>query len=170
VKKIKIRHAEPGDAAGLKAIYEQPSSLAGTLQLPFPSLAMWQQLLQNRSESHYDLIAEIGDQIVGNAGLEVNTRPRLKHAAHIGIAVHEAFRKQGVGSALLSEIIRLADGWLGVRRIELEVFVDNESAKALYSKHGFVAEGVASCYALRDGDYVDVLRMARVRRLNTKTR
>jgi len=162
MKRIHIRHTEADDAGGLKAIYEQASSFAGTLQLPFPSLDMWQHRLQDRSDSSYNLVAEIDGKVVGNAGLETYHNPRRHHAAHIGVAVHEEFRNQGVASALLTEIIGLADRWLGLRRIELEVYTDNDSAKALYKKHGFVTEGVAKCFALRDGEYVDVLHMARV--------
>ncbi|PBJ83449.1 hypothetical protein CMZ84_02735 [Lysobacteraceae bacterium NML93-0399] len=64
--------------------------------------------------------------------------------------------------ALLTATIGTAERWHGVRRIELEVYVDNAAATALYERHGFVREGLARGYALRDGSFVDVLLMARL--------
>ena len=57
----------------------------------------------------------------------------------------------------------LADNWLGLRRLELTVFVDNDTAIRLYERSGFVREGVLRAYAFRDGRFVDVLAMARLR-------
>lgn len=48
-------------------------------------------------------------------------------------------------------------------RLELEVYVDNAPAIALYRKHGFVEEGRMRAYAFRNGEYVDVWGMARVK-------
>lgn len=60
--------------------------------------------------------------------------------------------------------IDLAEKWLGLTRMELEVFVDNEPAIHLYKKFGFEVEGTRVAFAFRDGQYVDTLMMARVRR------
>lgn len=54
-----------------------------------------------------------------------------------------------------------ADRWLGLTRIELTVYTDNQRAQALYRRFGFVEEGVHRGFALRDGVYVDALSMAR---------
>ena len=51
---------------------------------------------------------------------------------------------------------------LQVRRVEINVFVDNSAGIALYQKLGFVEEGRARDYAFRDGRFCDVLMMARV--------
>jgi putative acetyltransferase len=42
------------------------------------------------------------------------------------------------------------------------VFVDNAPAIALYRRFGFVAEGITRCEAIRDGQLVDALHMARL--------
>lgn len=163
MKKIQVRHCEPGDAAALRAIFEQPSCYAGTLQLPHPPLEQWKNRLEKRPAGYYSLVAEVEGEVVGQIGLQVLQNPRRRHVAQLGMAVHEGFRGLGVGSRLLAEIIELAEAWLGVERIELEVFTDNEGARVLYEKHGFSPEGVATAYALRAGKYVDALRMARLR-------
>lgn len=157
---INIRHAEPSDYKAIKAIYQQPSCYAGTLQHPYPSDLLWQKRLAEPPEHHYSLVAEVEGHIVGQIGLGVCTSPRRKHAANFGMGVSEAYQGKGVGSALLKAIIDLAFNWLAVTRIELEVYTDNQSAIALYQKMGFVIEGTAKQYALKDGQYVDTHFMA----------
>ena len=63
----------------------------------------------------------------------------------------------------MAAIVDLADNWLNLKRIELEVFVDNAAAIHLYEKFGFVIEGTKRKYAFREGEYVDTHVMARVR-------
>jgi L-phenylalanine/L-methionine N-acetyltransferase len=64
---------------------------------------------------------------------------------------------------LLTAAVDLADRWLNLSRLELTVYVDNAAAIALYKRFGFQQEGVLRHYAFRDGAYVDVLAMARIR-------
>jgi putative acetyltransferase len=59
--------------------------------------------------------------------------------------------------------IDLADRWLNLTRLELEVYTDNEPAIRLYRRFGFVLEGTLSRFAYRDGQFVDVYAMARLR-------
>jgi putative acetyltransferase len=68
-----------------------------------------------------------------------------------------------VGSALLEAVIELADKWLNLTRLEMEVYTDNEAAIALYKKFGFEIEGTLRKFAFRDGEYVDAYAMSRIR-------
>jgi len=45
----------------------------------------------------------------------------------------------------------------------MTVYVDNESAIALYKKHGFGIEGESAAYAFRNGRYVNAYHMAKMR-------
>jgi putative acetyltransferase len=57
----------------------------------------------------------------------------------------------------------LADNWYKLKRIELEVYVDNEIAINLYKKFGFNIEGKMKCYAIKNGKFVDAYLMARIK-------
>ena len=79
------------------------------------------------------------------------------------MAVHPDHWGQGVGSALMAAIVDLADNWLALKRVELEVYTDNAAAIHLYEKFGFVLEGTKRKFAFREGEYVDAHVMARVK-------
>ena len=78
------------------------------------------------------------------------------------MAVHDRWQGKGCGYALLSEALNLADRWLGLHRVELEVYTDNEHAIRLYERCGFEIEGTLRDYVFRDGVYADVHAMARL--------
>src|SRR5215475_15547714 len=108
---IKIRPVEPEDYEGLTRLYEMPQVQAGTLQLPFPSQAMWKERAATTPENHYRLVAVTDNLIVGHIGLHVNER-RRRHTADLGIAVREDYQGRGVGTALIAAVLDLAENWL----------------------------------------------------------
>ncbi len=164
--KIIIRHSEKKDIPAIKEIYGQHSCYSGTLQLPYPSFDKWGKFLSNMPENFHSLVAVVDDKILtqplAHLGMEVYTRPRRKHVANIGMAVSENSQGKGFGTALLKAALDMAENWIAVRRIELEVYTDNEAAIELYKKHGFKIEGTAKNYAFRNGKYADVYLMARL--------
>ncbi|MBX3036660.1 MAG: GNAT family N-acetyltransferase [Anaerolineales bacterium] len=161
---IKIRRAEPSDAEALKKIFESPKVIYGTLQLPFPSTENWRKGLAQPQDGAYSLIALVNDEGVGQLGLHTFPHnPRRRHVGQIGMGVRDDWHGKGVGSALMQAMLDFADKWLNLSRLELEVYTDNEAAIHLYKKFGFVTEGTHHRFAYRDGVFVDVYAMARLR-------
>lgn len=157
-----IRRQEPTDAEAVAAYLGDPAVMAGTLQLPFPSIQTWHDRLARPNPLDYVLLAEVEGVVVGGGGLHMNDRPRRRHAAMLGIGVRSSHWGRGIGAALLNALTDAADRWLNVQRIELTVFTDNTRAIALYRRFDFVLEGTHRAYALRDGAYADVHAMARL--------
>lgn len=160
---IVIRRAEPGDHPAVRRIYDAPLAQADTLQLPFPSLELWRARMQPVDPNAHLLVAEADGELVGQVGLYVSGNARRRHVADLGMGVRDDWRGRGVGSAMLQAVLDLADGWLQLRRIELQVYAENAPAIALYARHGFVEEGHHRDFAFRDGRYVDAVSMARIR-------
>lgn len=160
---ITIRRAEPEDYTAVRAIYAMPRAQAGTLQLPFPSLDLWRQRMQAVDPNAHLLLACAGDEVVGQLGLYVSANPRRRHVGDLGMGVRDDWQGKGVGGALLSAALDLADRWLQLRRLELQVYADNTAGIALYTRHGFVEEGRHRDFAFRDGFFVDALSLARLR-------
>lgn len=159
--KITIRSAEPGDVEAIQHIFTDPKVYANTLQIPFPSVELWRKRLENQTDTRL-LVALADGEVVGNCGIHSNPNPRRAHAAMLGMVVHGNWHGRGIGSALLTEAISLADNWLHLLRLELTVFTDNLPAIKLYQKFGFVIEGTHVGHALRDGQFVDGHTMARI--------
>lgn len=161
---ITVRHIEPSDYEAVQHIFEGPNVIRGTLQLPFPAIEMWRKRLAEPPEGLFSLVACVeNDEVVGNLGLHTfPNRPRRRHVGQIGMAVRDDWQGKGVGTALMQAAIDLADKWLNLRRLELEVFVDNAAAIRLYEKFGFSIEGRLVDFAFRDGQYVDTYTMARI--------
>lgn len=163
MSQIEIRHVSIQDAPAIQQIYSQPDTLAGTLQVPYPSLKMWQDRLENLRPGVHSLVACIDGKVVGQVTLEVNQSARRRHTAHFGMGVDINHRGKGVAQAMLAAIVDLCDNWLAVERMELTVYTDNAAAIAVYSKFGFEREGTGRGYGLRHGKKVDAYFMARLR-------
>jgi putative acetyltransferase len=158
---IVIRRAEFADAAQLQWVYSSTNTYSGTLQLPHPSLEMWQERLKQMDQRSTSLVAVLDGTVVGHAGLHQENNSRRRHVASLGVGVADSFAGRGVGHALLSELVSLADNWLNLTRLELTVFCDNAAGIHLYGKFGFEIEGTHRAYALRNGVFVDSYSMAR---------
>lgn len=142
----------------------QPHVQSNTLQLPFPSLEIWKKRLTEFPEGDHMLVAEYENKVVGNLGLHAASKAvRRRHAGMIGLVVHDAYQRKGIGSALMKAALDLSDNWLQLTRLELTVFTDNAVAIALYKKFGFQIEGTFQQYAFRNGIYVEAFGMARIR-------
>ena len=113
-------------------------------------------------QNHAQYIALSAGQLIGWADIYPSRRDFMAHGGNLGMGVLKAFRGQGIGKALLQKTLEHA--WKqGLKRIELEVFSDNEAAIALYQKLGFESEGVKKYARYRGGEYQHILMMAQYR-------
>jgi putative acetyltransferase len=107
-------------------------------------------------------VAEISSKVVGVVSLHVGTG-RESHVGDIAMAVHDKHQGQGIGKMLMLTAIDLADNWLNLLRLELDVYTDNERALRLYKNFDFEIEGRKRLDAFRAGSYIDSYMMARLR-------
>ena len=163
---VTVRRIMLQDAAAMALMMGDPAVLGNLMQLPHTSEEVWRaRLVEGATPGKLDLplVAEVNGEVVGSGGLHpVNPAPRRRHAMMLGISVMPSAQGQGVGTALIAALCDYADNWLGILRIELDVFADNASAIALYKKFGFELEGTHRAYAMRNGEYVTSLSMARL--------
>jgi putative acetyltransferase len=160
---LKIRRAEAEDCSQICEMFESPKVYAGTMQVPYPSREYWRRRLSENTQSVYTLVGIIDERIVGMVSVVTfPERPRRKHVGVIAICVDGDWQGKGVGAALMRAIVDLADNWLNLTRLELEVYADNEAAIHLYERFGFEVEGTLRRHAFRDGQYVDSKVMGRL--------
>ncbi len=112
----------------------------------------------------FRLIALRAGEVIGEAGLTFGFAPQSE-SGRLTIAVREDQRRRGVGTALLAELIKVAETRLALRCIELMVMADNAGAIRLYDKMGFE---IAARIRHRDRDGFDSFAMIRSVRQNAQ--
>lgn len=160
---LSIRAREPSDLQEFAALMELPKVRWGTLRLPFTSKEQYRKWLESPPEGMTAIVAVLDGRIVGSADIN-QYKGRHSHVGGIGMGVHDDFHARGIGSAMMAALVDTADNWLGLRRLELRVYVDNAPAIRLYRKFGFEVEGTLREDAFRAGAYVDSHIMVRIRR------
>lgn len=161
---IEIKRFSEAHLEGVTALYNEPAVCRQMLQMPYQSIDTWRKRLAANSERHLQLVALHNNKVIGNIGLEQYSRVRRSHAGGVGMGVATNWQGKGIGSRLLEAALDMADNWMNLRRVELTVYTDNEAAIKLYRKFSFEIEGQLREYALRDGNFVDALSMARIRK------
>jgi GNAT superfamily N-acetyltransferase len=107
------------------------------------------------------LVAETAGKLVGYVEATGGRFRRNRRTAEVVIGVAQAASGRGVGSALMTSLVRWAED-AGVHRLELTVMAHNRRARRLYHKAGFVEEARrAECLQV-DGALVDEIYMARL--------
>ena len=168
-----IRPVRPGDGKGINALRRMPGVFENIMGIPSEREKRNEDhiaTLDHATQHMFVAVTRPGEGeeelLIGCASLDVALNPRSRHSGSIGMMVHRDYQNQGVGSALMEALLDMADNWLMLVRVELEVFTDNERAIHLYEKYGFEKEGIRRMAAIRQGRYVDDFIMARLRPRN----
>lgn len=100
----------------------------------FPAEHWSYQMLASsfETEAFHGVLADDGGEILGYGGITV----AADSADIANIAVTEQFRRGGVGTKIVKELVRTAKA-NGAKKIFLEVRVSNAEAMRLYLKCGF---------------------------------
>ena len=112
-----------------------------------------------RDGSRRFFAVEADGEFVGTVSLD-RIDPRHRSGEMGNVLVDPDRKGRGLGRALVAGLLDLAFEGLGLERVELRVFADNDVAIRLYEACGFRREGVERGAVLRDGRRRDVLRMA----------
>ena len=96
------------------------------------------------------------NRLVGILGFVRETRIKRAHTASlVGMYVAPAFRRQGIGGALLDHALLFARGQPGLRSVTLSVMSSQPAASRLYRSRGFKAFGLEPGALFFDGKYYD---------------
>lgn len=158
-----IRAVRTSDAEDIYAMRTLQGVYENTLGIRSERLELTQKWLEGLIPNDHIFVAEIEGKVVGSIGLHICPNPRMRHSASIGLMVHIDYQGQGIGRALMEQVINVADNWLMLKRLELGVFAENERALGLYKRMGFEIEGTKKYAAIQNGKYIDEYIMARIR-------
>lgn len=157
-----IRYEDANDVNELRRMEGVRDNLYA---IPSERVTRAENMIKNLGKNDHLFVAEVKEKerlkVVGMVGMSTDDSPRSRHVGSLGIMVRDEYTGKGVGTALLKEIINLADNYLMIKRLELEVFEENKGAKKLYERMGFVVEGKKLFAAVRKGRYANQYIMAR---------
>lgn len=156
-----IRPVRLSDAEDINEMRRQEEVRTNTLALATETIEFTETFLRSMGNDDHVLVAEIEGKIVGMIGLHPFKNARQRHVASLGMMVRTEHQKQGIGRKLMESILELADNWLMLIRIELDVTEDNERAIHLYKSFGFEIEGKKKYSIIKSGKYADLFLMAR---------
>jgi ribosomal protein S18 acetylase RimI-like enzyme len=98
----------------------------------------------------------LDQELVGMAGFFRREGEKINHRGHIwGVYVRKECRKQGLGRALLKELLRISQSMPGIELVTLAVSSEKTASRSLYESLGFKTYG-REFHALKIGDaYLD---------------
>ncbi|MBS4172180.1 GNAT family N-acetyltransferase [Bacillus sp. FJAT-49736] len=158
---VSIRAVQIKDAEVIHRICTQEAVLEYMVFLPSMRLEAMENRIRSLNHNQYEYVAELDGNVVGFVGL-TQGQGRRSHSGDIFIGVDSQYHKKGIGKALLTKILDLADNWLMLERVELGVLVTNPGAQALYEKFGFSVEGKKKGSLKAHGTFVDEIIMSRI--------
>lgn len=157
-----LRAPEEADVPALTALMNLPGVRAGTARLPFTDAGWVRSRVVDRPAGVHSVVGVLADVAIAWGSLTVG-EGRRRHSAGLGLSVHDEHWGRGIGRTVLAALLELADGWLGLARVELDVLADNPRAIALYEGSGFEREGLARRAYIAPGGPTDAVLMARLR-------
>ncbi len=161
-EKVHFRKLEKADQADLLAFFSQVSEqeaakLRHDVRDP-EVIASWIRSLDYRRVLPVVAFNESQDRIIAVATMHFMTGVH-RHIAEVRIVVGKDYRKLGLGSALIKELID-AGNRLGIHYLRAEILAESELAIKAFRQLGFEVKCTLENYFMnRDGETRDVVLM-----------
>jgi len=153
-----IRELRTEDWPAVKAIYEQGiATRQATFEEEAPSWAEW----DSRHLPEHRLVAERDGEVVGWASLSpTSSRECYAGVVENSVYVAESARGEGVGKALLGELLARTDA-AGIWMVQTSIFPENVASIELHRRCGFRVVGTRERIGRMDGAWRDTVLMER---------
>lgn len=158
---LRIRDIKIEDYKEISKIRKMPGVMENILSNKDEEEELIKEKIINRGKNQYWYVAEENGKVIGLGILMNHGNLRKKHVGVITLMVNSDYQNKGIGSLLMDKLINLSES-LNIIRLELCVFRDNYKAINLYKKFGFKEEGIKVKSALKNGEYIDEVMMARI--------
>ena len=165
---MQIRNATKSDFVQIHKIYDQGYDEAKEnhdfgdyLRLTRPDTKRkrnWTKEMQSDIKKGNVLffVAEENNSIVGFCYVKKKDIPdsELSHVGVLGIRILKEFRRQGLGTKLISKALNESKGKFEI--IEAYIMSINRASKSIFKKFGFRIWGTAPGYVKRGNRYIDM--------------
>lgn len=160
---VEIRPARPADARQSQRLFAEVAAegrYIRTEEVRWSIRDLRKHYRRAWTTSQATIVAVTEGRVIGMLGIAREAHPVTHHVASLGMHLAKDWRSRGVGSALLAEAFRWAR-WAGVEKLALTVYPDNDRARKLYEKFGFVEEGRMIGHSKKRHGYEDEIVMGR---------
>jgi L-amino acid N-acyltransferase len=160
---VEIRSATPADAAPTAEIYNtEVTGSTVTFDLVTRTVDEQAEWLGARSGAHAVIVAEVDGRIAGFASISpFRDRPAYRTTVEDSVYVHRDHRGFGVGRALLTEILRVAEG-RGFHTVIARITGEADPSIRLHRAVGFAHVGVEREVGRKFGRWLDVVVMQKL--------
>ncbi len=157
-----LRELEKRDLERIN-IWRNDSELLALLGAPFRYINMevdiewYENYMSNRTNTiRCAIVEESRDEIIGLVSLTTIDFVNQSAEFHIMIG-NSQDRGKGVGTFAVNAMLKHAFMNMNLQRVELSLLEDNEAARHLYEKCGFVYEGRKRRAKFKNGQFKDML-------------
>ncbi len=153
-----LRLATVEDAEGIRSIYNvEVTTSTVTFDLEPRSLEVQRDWLAARSGAHSAIVAVEAGQVIGFASLSPwKDRPAYRTSVEDSVYVHRDHQGKGVGRALLSRLVEVANE-SGFHAVFGRIVGGHEASIALHQALGFEIIGVEKEVGRKFGRWLDVV-------------
>ena len=159
---IKIREIEVEDYKELldfmKKVKGETNFLRGypnEIKMSYEDEKEYIKKVKSSETSNYFVVIK-NNKMIGCIGFNGNTARKMKHYGTIGISVLKEYWGRGIATTLLEKLISWSKE-KGIKKINLDVFENNERAIKLYEKFGFKLEGCIEDGIFDGENYINLL-------------
>jgi phosphinothricin acetyltransferase len=157
---MKVRLAVAGDAEAIRTIYNvEVLTSTVTFDLVARSVEDQHEWMASHAGVYPAVVAELDGLVVGFASLSpYRPRPAYSTSAEDSVYVVADHRGEGIGRALLGEIVSLA-GVHGFHSVMARIVGDHTASIALHRSCGFELVGIEREIGRKFGRWLDVALM-----------
>lgn len=112
------------------------------------------------NECLYLIQEKSSGRLIGHVGL-YNIDHRIRKAEFAIMIADKSARNKGYGGLCTDFMLEFGFNQLNLNRIELSLLANNLTAYNLYIKKGFVEEGLLKQAQFKNGNYIDIILMAK---------
>ncbi len=161
---MEIREIQPEDSEKFAEFYEQLAEESEYLPLAPEEMAekLEKGALEEKNNGRKKVFLAVEDEkIIGYLAIARSRLERLMHVAKLTMGVLEEYQRQGVATKLL----KYAEKWAednDIKRLELTVVENNESAVEFFEEMDYDDEGTRKGSVKHEDDYIDEIYMAKI--------
>lgn len=100
------------------------------------------------------------DEVVGWIFIRREATSQRFHRAKLSMAITKKHRGKGIGQKLVKTALDHAH-YIGIEKVEIQVFSNNHEAISLFEKFGFTGEGVIRDYRRLHGESISLQLLAK---------